>query len=158
MGVPAARVHQMPFDAHTIDALRIDRKAPGHGRAIAIVLLILIVIGGAGAAGWWWWTTRGRTIEVRTVEVASSGGGASAADRTTLNASGYVTARRHATVSSKVTGKVTEVFVEEGMSVKEGQKLATIDSSNVETSLALAEANLGAAKQMLGETQANLHQ
>ena len=45
-------------------------------------------------------------------------------DHTVLNASGYVTARRAATASSKVTGKVVEVLIEEGMRVKEGQVLA----------------------------------
>src|SRR6185369_11339285 len=79
-------------------------------------------------------------------------------DRTLLNASGYVTARREATVSSKITGKVTEVLVEEGMTVQAGQILARIDSSNVETSLRLSEAQLEVARQMLGETQANLEQ
>ena len=39
-----------------------------------------------------------------------------------LNASGYVTARREATVSSKVTGKVVEVLIEEGMKVEEGTR------------------------------------
>ena len=48
-----------------------------------------------------------------------------------LNASGYVTARRRATVSSKVTGKVVEVLIEEGMVVAAGQLLARLDSSNV---------------------------
>ena len=50
--------------------------------------------------------------------------------RILLNASGYVTARRAATVSSKVTGKVMEVRVEEGMKVEEGQLLARLDDSN----------------------------
>ena len=44
-----------------------------------------------------------------------------------LNASGYVTARRRATVSSKITGKVVEVNVEEGMAVTQGQVLARLD-------------------------------
>ncbi len=48
-----------------------------------------------------------------------------------LNASGYVTARRRATVSSKVTGKLVEVNVEEGMAVREGQVLARLDDSTV---------------------------
>jgi transcriptional regulator of acetoin/glycerol metabolism len=50
-----------------------------------------------------------------------------------LNASGYVTARRAATVSSKVTGKVIEVLIEEGMKVKEGQVVARLDDTNVKT-------------------------
>ena len=59
-----------------------------------------------------------------------------------LNASGYVTARRRATVSSKVTGKVLEVFVEEGKAVKKGQVLARLDDSQVRAALAVAQAQL----------------
>jgi multidrug efflux pump subunit AcrA (membrane-fusion protein) len=58
-------------------------------------------------------------------------------DRTVLNASGYVTARREATVSSKVTGKVTEVFIEEGVAVKSGQVLAKLDDTNAQASVQL---------------------
>src|SRR4030095_9293706 len=47
-----------------------------------------------------------------------------------LDATGYVVARRQATVSAKVTGKVIEVFIEEGMRVQEGQVLARLDASN----------------------------
>jgi HlyD family secretion protein len=66
---------------------------------------------------------------------------AAGADRTVLNASGYVTARREATVSSKVTGKVVEVLIEEGMKVKDGQVLARLDDSNVKASLDVARPN-----------------
>jgi HlyD family secretion protein len=107
------------------------------------------------AVGVIWWINRPRPTVVRTVIVQEA---AAPKDRTLLNASGYVTARREATVSSKITGKVTEVLVEEGMTVQAEQVLARIDSSNVETSLKLAEAQLEVARQMLGETQANLEQ
>ena len=73
-----------------------------------------------------------------------SSGGASAG--AVLNASGYVTARRRATVSSKVTGKVLEVFVEEGKPVKKGQVLARLDDSQIRAALAVAEAQLGASR------------
>ena len=59
-----------------------------------------------------------------------------------LNASGYVTARRRATVSSKMTGKVVEVHVEEGMAVKQGQVLARLDDTTPRRYLELAEAEL----------------
>ena len=61
-----------------------------------------------------------------------------------LNASGYVTARRRATVSSKVTGKVLEVFVEEGKAVRKGQVLARLDDSQMRAALAVAQAQLEA--------------
>jgi len=66
-----------------------------------------------------WWLNRPKAIEVRTVLARAASGPVS--DRTVLNASGYVTARRAATVSSKVTGKVTELLIEEGLKVQEGQ-------------------------------------
>ena len=72
---------------------------------------------------------------------------------TVLNASGYVTARRQATVSSKVTGKVIEILIEEGMEVEEGQVLARLDVSNVGAGLRLAEAQLGAARSTVRETE-----
>jgi HlyD family secretion protein len=73
-----------------------------------------------------------------------------------LNASGYVTARRAATVSSKVTGKVVEIVVEEGMEVQAGQLLAKLDASNVTASLRLAEAQLESARTAVDETTSNL--
>jgi RND family efflux transporter MFP subunit len=75
-----------------------------------------------------------------------------------LNASGYVTARRRATVSSKITGKVIEVNVEEGMMVKEGQVLARLDASGPRAALALAEAQAEAARRGLRENEVRLEQ
>lgn len=76
--------------------------------------------------------------------------------RTLLNASGYVEARRAATVSSKVTGKVVEVLVEEGMKVEAGQVLAKLDDSNIMESVLLAEAQVESARKMIDETRPNL--
>jgi RND family efflux transporter MFP subunit len=75
-----------------------------------------------------------------------------------LNASGYVTARRRATVSSKVTGKVMDVLVEEGHAVKQGQILAHLDDTQTRAALALAEAQLAAARKSAAEDEARLHQ
>ena len=75
-----------------------------------------------------------------------------------LNASGYVTARRRATVSSKVTGKVLEVFVEEGKAVRKGQVLARLDDSQIRAALAVAEAQLAAAQRGAAEDEARLKQ
>ena len=75
-----------------------------------------------------------------------------------LNASGYVTARRRATVSSKVTGKVLEVFVEEGKAVHAGQVLARLDDAQVRAALAVAEAQLESARRGAAEDEARLHE
>src|SRR5438034_3347212 len=114
---------------------------------MGIVILAVVVAGGG------WWLKRPRAIEVRTVLAREA---ASGAERTVLNASGYVTARREATVSSKVTGKVTEVLIEEGVKVKEGQVLARLDDTNVRASLRLAEAQLASAKAALEETRVRI--
>ena len=93
---------------------------------------------------------------MRTVLVREATG--NGIERTVLNASGYVTARRQATVSSKITGKVVEVLVEEGMKVQEGQVLARLDDTNVKTSLRLAEAQLVSATNALAETRVRIRE
>ena len=91
------------------------------------------------AAGWIW-STRVAAVPVKAASVtAQTGGGA--APGAVLNASGYVTARRRATVSSKVTGKVLEIFVEEGKAVRKGQVLARLDDSQVRADLASPKRN-----------------
>ena len=87
-------------------------------------------------------------------EVATTAGGAT----TVLNASGYVTARRQATVSSKVTGKVTEVLVEEGTQVAEGQLVARIDAAIPEASRRLGESQVQAAAAAREETRVRIAQ
>ena len=137
----------------SLDDLRIERG----GKPNASPRLLLMAVAGVVAvviAAAFWLLTRPKAVEVHTViarEAASMGG-----DRTVLNASGYVTARREATVSSKITGKVTEVLVEEGMSVKEGQILARLDDTNVKASLHLARAQWESAQSALEETRVRL--
>jgi len=75
---------------------------------------------------------------------------------TVLDATGYVVARRTATVSSKVTGKVAEIYIEEGQRVEKDQIVALLDDSNTLKSLELSKAELHAAKSQVAETQARL--
>ena len=69
-----------------------------------------------------------------------------------LDASGYVTARRKATVSSKITGKVMEVFIEEGMFVKKGQILAQLDDSTFQAELKYSISQLKEAERIYNRT------
>ncbi len=135
-----------------LSALRIDRAPRREGRPWVkwVVVLVLAV---AVAAGSWSWFSRERPIEVEVASVTVRRAGAQAS---VLNASGYVTARRRATVSSKVTGKIVEVNVEEGMAVREGQVLARLDDANVRAALALMEAQLEAARRATAESEVRL--
>jgi multidrug resistance efflux pump len=78
--------------------------------------------------------------------------------RPAFDASGYVTARRQATVSAKITGKVTEVLIEEGMRVREGAVLARLDDTEAQAQLGLTRAQLVAARSQLAEVRAQLVQ
>lgn len=136
-----------------LDELRIERRPERPSRfspwLVAAVVAVVLVSGGAV-----WWHSQADAVEVHTAvarDTQSEGG-----DRTVLNASGYVTARREATVSSKVTGKVTEVLIEEGMKVTNGQMVARLDDSNIKTSLDVAVAQLASARAALAETGAQL--
>jgi len=139
------------METSKLDQLKIEREPEvesSPARWPWLVTAIALV-----AAASWWFLKPDAAIEVRTAvarEISSQ------AASTVLNASGYVTARRQATVSSKFTGKVMEVLIEEGMEVEKDQVLARLDDSNVRTSYALAEAQLRAAETSRKETQALL--
>ncbi|MFN7941957.1 MAG: efflux RND transporter periplasmic adaptor subunit [Thermoanaerobaculia bacterium] len=136
-------------------SLKIDRAsepAPeGRGRLWLWLALAALLLVAAGA-----WLLRPRAIEVRSAVVEESGGAVGAG--AVLNASGYVTARREATVSSKVTGKVIEVMVEEGMRVEAGQVLARLDDSQARLAYELAQAQVAAADKAQAETEAQLRE
>ena len=138
--------------AASLDELRIDRSRDGRSRVAWIVWLLLglVVLTGAAVAGWRWWE-EARIPVVRTVAVRQTV--PADGQPTVLNASGYVTARLQSTVSSKVTGRIVEVLVEEGMAVTEGQVLARLDDTTERSYLALAEAQLGAARGSLAELE-----
>ncbi|MEO7191854.1 MAG: efflux RND transporter periplasmic adaptor subunit [Vicinamibacterales bacterium] len=134
-------------------ALRIDRADDSSPASpwLKWTLVVLILVGGS-VAFWLWWA-RDRPIEVQVTTVSARAAGTPAA---VLNASGYVTARRRATVSSKVTGKVVEVNVEEGMAIREGQVLARLDDANARAGLGLAEAQVEAARRSVVDSEVRL--
>ena len=123
----------------------------GRFRWVKWVVLLALLAGG-GYAGYQW-LNRERPLEVEAVAVTERAAGAQAS---VLNASGYVTARRRATISSKVTGKLVEVNVEEGMAVREGQILARLDDAAARAAFALAQAQLVAAQGAMRETEVRL--
>ena len=142
----------MSLQGKSLDALKIDRPQEPERRPRPWFWLVLLVsLVGAALVGAW--MKRSRALLVTSIAAVPIQGSAAG---TVLNASGYVTARRQATVSSKATAKVIEVLIEEGTQVEAGQVLARLDTSNVQASLRLAQAQVLSAKRAMGETQAQL--
>jgi RND family efflux transporter MFP subunit len=133
-----------------LNELKIDRRggAPKKKRrwpwivgALAAVLIAFFVFRG------------GKPVQVETVNPRSA---AESGPASVLDASGYVTARRIATVSSKVTGKVKEVYIEEGQRVTEGEVLARLDVQDADAQYQLSRAQVTASESQLAEAQAQL--
>ncbi len=138
-----------------IGQLRIDRSASG-GRPSRVWLWVVLVLAMLAGPLAWWWLAAPTAPSVRTALVVQRTG--TVERDPVLNASGYVTARRQSTVSSKVTGKVIEVLVEEGMAVRRGQVLARLDDASARSYLRLAEAELVAARGTVHETEVRIRE
>lgn len=143
----------MASDSQSLQELRIDKGAKDQGRTPWIVWLVL-ALALAGAAIYWFWPASAIEVTLAPVEEVR----ADPAGGTVLNASGYVTARRRATISSKVTGRVVEVLVEEGKPVRRGQVLARLDPVSAERYLALSSAELEASRRGAAEYAVRLDQ
>ena len=89
---------------------------------------------------------------------ASTANSAESTTNAILNASGYITARRMATVSAQVMGLIMEVNVEEGMSVSEGQILARLDDTIALVSLEQSKAQLVSTTAQLQSAQATVEE
>ena len=141
----------MTKSSDQLGELRIDRsegESPSTPKGTLLAIAVVLVVVAAGAA---WWMNRARPTEVRVADVTMAAGAATAT--AVLDASGYVVARLRATVSSKVTGRIIEVLIEEGTSVVKGQVLARLDSELASRQLALAEAQLESLRRSLTETE-----
>jgi len=145
-----------------LSQLQIDRAAEGP-RGPDRPFPWLMVLGAVAAlaalaALIWFLTVRPDRPAVRVAEAVATSTGPVGGGGSLLDASGYVVARRAATVSSKVTGKVAEVLIEEGQHVAAGQVMARLDDSNARATLAQAEAQAAAAQANLASAQLNFNQ
>ncbi|MGY0504945.1 efflux RND transporter periplasmic adaptor subunit [Luteimonas sp. e5] len=138
-----------------LQELRISREdEPAPRRRRWIVLLVTLLLAAVLAA---LWLGRGRgTLEVETAPVRALVGEGAPERVSVLDASGYVVARRMATVSAKVTGKVAEVLIEEGMQVEEGQVMARLEPLDADAQRALSQSQLAAARSQIAGVQAQL--
>jgi RND family efflux transporter MFP subunit len=142
-----------------LQQLRIDRNEPaprvrgGAWFAGALVALLLVGLAGAG----WWWLSGAKAIEVDLATAAAPSTGNSG-PLAVLQATGYVTARRQATVSAQITGTLTDVLIEEGEHVEQGQVLAHLENTAQKAQLAQAQAGYKAAQAQLAQVAAQLGQ
>ena len=129
-----------------LNQLRIDRRARQGKRRWPWVLAALAVLGVLAAI----WISRGPLV----VETAKARSAQDSGPISLLDASGFVTARRIATVSAKITGKVSEVLIEEGQQVQQGDVLARLDDTDAAAQFSLVEAQLASAESQLAEAEA----
>ncbi len=116
----------------------------------AIVLALVLLGGGI------WYFLGGKTFEVQVATATAPS--ASGSDTAVLQATGYVTARREATVSAQITGTLTQVLIEEGEHVDKDQVLARLEDTAQKAALAQARAQQQAAVATLAQYQAQLAQ
>src|SRR5438093_8844603 len=117
-----------------------ERKSRGMGRRIMIAAIPVVIFAGIVAAAF---AFRSQKPMVEVVSAAKPDAGG---PQTLLNASGYITPRRRATIAAKITGRVTGVFFDEGTRVAQEQLLATLDDLDVKRALDAAKADRDAPR------------
>jgi RND family efflux transporter MFP subunit len=139
--------------AALIEQLRIDRREPGarprFGWRLATVVLALALVVTAAAA----FLLVPSAVPIRVAVAAPVPSGSPAGPTSILDASGYVVARRQATVSAKITGKVVAVAIEEGQRVERDEIIARLDDTNARASVAQAAAQLEQARANLAAAE-----
>ena len=159
----------MQDKAKLLEQLRINRGESGSVEApsrplLPWVLAAAVALAASGGA-WWYFKRSGSGAGPATASVAADSAADAATSAaapaghsgSTLDASGYVVARREATVSAKVTGRVLQVLIEEGQKVHEGEVVARLDDTNAHAALDQARAQLAQAEAslMAAQTAAN---
>ena len=150
---------------HLASQLKIDRDEPavrrrrrrGEERPPWLLFAALGLAAAAALAGVIWFAVaRPDLPQVETAQAKAAWSGGAAGGGALLDASGYVVARREATVSAKIAGKVDKVLIEEGQHVEAGQVIATLDDSNARASLEQAEAQAASTAANVKVSEANL--
>jgi HlyD family secretion protein len=139
---------------YDLGSLRIDegkRKSGSLGKRLAVFFGLLVILAGVSGGIYAFWNQKPEVV-VATVQKPAGAGGREAL----LNASGYVTPRRRATIAAKITGRVRGVFFDEGTHVHEGQLLATLDDSDARKALDSAKADRDSAQAAIADFQVQL--
>ncbi|HEY6266112.1 MAG TPA: efflux RND transporter periplasmic adaptor subunit [Candidatus Acidoferrum sp.] len=138
---------------HDLGSLRIhdgQRARTGMGKRLVYAAIPVVIFAGIVAAAFAFRSQK------PVVEVAAAAKPDSAGPQTLLNASGYITPRRRATIAAKITGRVTGVFFDEGTRVAEGQLLATLDDADVKRALETSRADRESAQAAIADLEVQL--
>src|SRR5260370_37071261 len=127
-----------------------ERKSRGMGRRITFAAIPVVIFAGIVAAAFAFRSQKPM------VEVASAAKPDAGGPQTLLNASGYITPRRRATIAAKITGRVTGVFFDEGTRVAQAQLLATLDDLDVKRALDSARADRDASRAAIADYEVQL--
>jgi len=139
-------LHELRIDR----AQRDDESRPRWPWIVGAVIVVLVLAGGVAA-----FALRGHAA---TVETSTAVAAASSSDAAVLQATGYVVARRQATISAQIIGTLTEVSVDEGAHVKQGQILARLDPTAYQAQLDSAKAQYAASQANVVKARATLQQ
>jgi len=145
----ATEIHTRP----DLDSLRIHDSSRSKGQTgkrvgyASAVLGLIVLLGGLALA----FRDQTPVVQVVTADKPATGG-----REAVLNASGYVTPRRRATIAAKITGRVTGVFFDEGTHVHTGQLLATLDESDAKRALDSAKADRDASQAAIADLRVQL--
>jgi RND family efflux transporter MFP subunit len=127
-----------------------QRKSSGMGRRVMYAAIPVLIFAGIVAAAYAFRSQK-PVVDVATAAKPDAGG-----RQALLNASGYITPRRRATIAAKITGRVTGVFFDEGTRVAQGQLLATLDDSDVKRAFDSAKADRDAAHAAIADYEVQL--
>jgi HlyD family secretion protein len=136
-------------------SLRLDERPARSRRGLWLTLVVVIVLAGVGLFAWRS-TASLRALEVDTVQPTVDRGERAAAGTPVLTASGYIVARRQAVVSSKIQGRLSELRVEEGSVVRDGETLARLESTDLAASVERAKAQVQQSDAQFGSAQAQV--
>jgi RND family efflux transporter MFP subunit len=134
-----------------LNRLKIDKNLKGSSsRGWKTFLLLISFVALSGLI--WFFIAKNNLQSVELTEVQQISNRQQSA---VLNASGYVTPRQRATVAAKVTGRVSELFIDEGMKVEKGQVLARIDATDAQKQIDAAKADVAVAEAGIADLKVN---
>jgi RND family efflux transporter MFP subunit len=127
-----------------------QRKSSGMGKRVIYAAIPVVIFAGIVVAAYAFRSQKA------VVEVASASKPEAGGRQALLNASGYITPRRRATIAAKITGRVTGVFFDEGTRVAQGQLLARLDDSDVKRAFDSAKADRDSAQAAIADYEVQL--